>query len=454
MSATHAAIATTRFGMGARPGDIAEATSDPAGWLIAQLTDSGPRQLSDVRTSQDGLRALMANRPPGRRGQREPTAQQRQAQEEQRRISRRALGQHISQRTSLAVATPASFTERWIRFWSNHFSVSAKNPGTTASVAGLEAEIIRPLAFNRFEDLLVAVETHPAMLTYLDNARSVGPNSRAGQRRGLGINENLAREILELHTLGVNGGYSQDDVEALANTLTGWTVGRARIHTAGQQGDGIFDPRLHEPGRQRVLGETFSDNGADQARNVLRHLARQPATRRFVCTKLARHFLADTPAEADITHLEQAWSRHNGDLAELAMALVASPGAFAPEQRKFKTPEEFLISSMRALEIPPLPVRTLQGIYQAIGQRPFSAPSPQGWPDTEGAWSGPDAIMKRIEFANEMGGRIRGDLDPRSLAPDILGARLNPATGLAIARASSVSQGLTLLLMSPEFQRR
>lgn len=453
MTALRAAIAATRFSLGAKPGEIDAARSDPQGWLLAQL-DAPGAPLPGVPGSREALAATRASLQDIQRLQREGGNDLEDLQAMVRRQVREPRIGHVLARTQAALDPMTGFRERWIRFWSNHFSVSGSGAQEAIVAPTLESEAIRTHAFGRFETLLIEAELHPAMLIFLDNAASVGPNSRAGRRVGRGLNENHAREILELHTLGVDGGYDQADVEAFARILTGWTVGRPRIHTSDQLDQAIFDPRLHEPGAQTLLGRRFSGDGPDKARGALRYLAEQPQTRRFISTKLARHFFADTPLEADIAHIEAAWTASDGDLKAIARAVLTAPSAWDPDPKKFKTPEEFLISVLRGMDLPAPEARMLAGSYQAIGQAPFSAPSPQGWPDREDAWAGPDAILKRVEYVNALARRTGPASRPRDRGPEILGQRLSARTAEAIARAESPEQGLVLLFMSPDFLRR
>ena len=456
MSGIETAIAVTRFGMGARPAEMAAIGRDGRGWLVDQIGRSDPLDASGLRTAREAILYFRQEYQPRLQAIQDGTATNPDtAQEELGRLLRSGSAAHIAARTGLGLRTATGFSERWIRFWSNHFSVAMTSPPMALLAPTHEMEAIRPNAFGRFEDLLLAAELHPAMLFYLDNALSVGPNSRPGRRRGRGLNENLGRETLELHTLGVEGGYSQEDIISLAKLLTGWTIGNERLqHSADQIGRTVFDARIHEPGAQTLLGQRFGGTARDKAPDALRMLARQPQTATFIATKLARHFIADTPDAADIAHIRESFVRTEGDLAALARAVITAPGAFAPEPRKFKTPEEYLVSAFRALDINRLQPRALGASLRALGQVPFRAPSPAGWPDTESEWGGPDALMKRLDFANELARRAGANAAPRERGPQILGDRLQGGTALAIAAAESAEQGLTLLLMSPEFLRR
>ncbi len=455
MSRINAAIAATRFGLGARPGELDRIGGGAEDWLAGQIGSSEVRSLGEAPTAAESLTWLQTEYPGFRRRIDEDGADPEEIQRRVRELVREPRIAHISARTGLAVTTQDSFAERWVRFWSNHFSVGPSSLQLALIGPTLEAEAIRPNAFGRFEDLLLAAELHPAMLIYLDQALSIGPNSRAGRFLDRGLNENLAREILELHTLGVDGGYDQEDVEALARILTGWTIASRRLRSAPEDyGQPVFDERLHEPGAQRLLGRRFSGDGPDKARDALRFLADRPQTAGFISAKLARHFFADDPDPADIAHIAAAWRDSGGDLAAIARSLITAPSAFSPAPVKFKTPEEYLVSSLRALEAPPPSPRQLYTGYVALGQAPFSAPSPAGWPDRAEDWASPDAVLKRLDFASTLADRVGAAARPRERAVEILGERLTPDTALAISRAETAEQGLTLLLMSPEFQRR
>ena len=468
-----AAIATTRFGLGARPGEIEAAAHDPRGWLTAQIRPSGaeiPQTTGDAGSRLAELREFQLARKDARQEKAqaatEPAPQpvadmQRDPVKMAQKLLRDETGQDFLARARLGATTQDSFTERWALFWANHFTVSATKLATATLMGPFEDEAIRPHVFGRFADLLAAADSHPAMLLYLDQAQSVGPNSPLAQRaaftpaaaRRTGLNENLAREILELHTVGVNGGYSQADVTEFARAMTGLSIARP-AEAQGGVSPTLFRAAAHEPGPRTILGVRYDEPGAAQATSVLRDLAAKPATATFVCSKIARHFVADTPDPALVARLERAWTGSHGDLARVAEALVAAPQAWEPAAAKFKTPYEFIISSYRAADVSPTAIEKLVPILTALGQKPYSAPSPKGWPDTADAWVAPDAIVKRMQFAQAFAAVATRDRDPSALAVEALGARLTPAVATAIARAESRPEGLALLLMSPEFQRR
>jgi len=325
-----------------------------------------------------------------------------------------------------------------------------------AVVAGLvgsfEREAIRPHVTGRFEDMLRAVVRHPAMLLYLDNAESIGPNSRAGQRNHRGLNENLAREVLELHTLGVDGGYGQDDVRAFAAILTGWSIPGPRDTAASPDGF-VFRPAAHEPGDKTLLGTRYPEAGEIEGVTALAALARHPATGRHLAVKLARHFIADQPPPAVVARLERVFRDSGGDLGQLARALVDAPEAWVEPLAKIKTPEELMVSTLRVTGAGWPPDR-LVGQLRQLGQMPFSAPSPAGWPDDAGHWIGPEAMMRRIEWCTLAGHRLAPSLRPAELLEAAIGPVARPETRQTVLQAPSVAEAVTLVLASPEFQRR
>ena len=242
-----------------------------------------------------------------------------------------------------------------------------------------------------------------------------------------------------------------------ARALTGWTVKTdrlARFVSEGREGDVVFVPAMHEPGARTIMGRTFADHGRNQALDILRWLAVQPQTARRLATKLARHFVSDTPPATLVDRLEARFVATNGDLAALARTLVDSPEAWAPQAAKFKTPNDFLLSVMRASGAQEASAQALRSTFEQLGQTPFRAPSPKGWPDTADNWAAPDAILKRVDWANLAAELISATTSPMDFARTALGDSLSEHTILAISRAESAKQGLVLAMMSPEFQRR
>ncbi|MBB5744818.1 DUF1800 domain-containing protein [Brevundimonas variabilis] len=512
----NAAIALTRFGMGARPGEIERVAADPKGWLDAQVQRSGAASpQGEFPSTSDQVQAFLAYQQDGqdrrmtRRGSATPAdvmmnvsppagvAMQEldnrpntdptvtdgsrpmepagQAAFDARRASRQALTRVAAEaflaRTRLAATTPDGFAERWAIFWANHFTASATKFQSAIFLDAYEREAIRPHVFGRFETLAMAAEQHPAMLLYLDQAQSVGPNSPAGQRRSAGLNENLAREIMELHTIGSDAGYSQGDVTEFARALTGWSIparrdteagrpagrrgrsmARAIVGGAGQNGF-VYRPVVHEPGERTVLGQRYADTGRAQGEAILKDLANRPETARKLARKISAHFVADIPPPGLVATLERAWTTSGGDLAVVARALIAAPEAWEPVPAKVKTPYDFIVSAHRAFGTEPQQVQPLRQGLIAMGQPPQSAPSPEGWPDTAADWAGPDALVKRLDWSRAAASRVQAG-DPNAAAAAALGLRLGERTRMAVARAESRPEAFTLFLMSPEFQRR
>ncbi|NOJ47231.1 DUF1800 domain-containing protein [Bradyrhizobium archetypum] len=357
-------------------------------------------------------------------------------------------------RLQRAVITDSGFVERLVVFWSNHFCISAGKGGLAQMWAGsFEREAIRPHVLGRFGDMLKAVEQHPAMLFFLDNQQSLGPDSRAGKNRNRGLNENLAREILELHTLGVGGGYSQEDVTALANVITGWTYA-GRQGQLGAPGTFVFNANAHQPGAQRVMGKIYDAAHVTQGEAVLADLARHSSTAKFIAGKFARHFVSDDPPQALVAQLADVFTTTDGDLKALAVALVDSDEAWKAPLSKMRSPYEFLIAAGRLLaQIPNNPSLYLGGL-RTLGQPLWSPAGPNGFPDSNAAWLAPEGMKLRLDISTQIASRLAEGVDPRDLLELAVGDTASVETRRTVERAESRQQALTLLLMSPEFQRR
>jgi uncharacterized protein (DUF1800 family) len=346
------------------------------------------------------------------------------------------------------------FSERLVAFWSNHFCISATKGELARMWAGsFEREAIRPHVLGRFSEMLMAVEQHPAMLFFLDNQQSLGPDSRAGQNRKRGLNENLAREIMELHTLGVGSGYTQQDVTSLARIITGWTFA-GRQGKLGAPGTFVFNANAHQPGPQSLLGKTYEDTGLSQGEAALADIARQPSTAKFIATKFARHFVADDPPASLVARLQAVFRKTDGDLLALATALVDSDEAWQAPLTKIRSPYEYLVATGRLLgHLPEDPSRYLGGL-NLLGQ-PLWAPSgPNGFPDTNAAWAAPEGMKLRLDIAAQVASRVGDNADPRELLELVAADAASAETRQTIERAESKQQALALLLMSPEVQRR
>lgn len=458
MTAADTAIALNRFGLGARP-DV-PAPADPRGALLDSLARYAPDP--PAWSAQPAQAQVLATVQALQDAQRDPDpTQRREAANQQRRVLRGFYEDAVGASLQAALTGPAPFVERLVHFWSNHFALSVGEAPVTGLAGTFEAEAIRPHVLGRFEDLLHAVERHPAMLLYLDQARSAGPDStvalRANGRAGgarRGLNENLAREILELHTLGVQGGYTQQDVGELALALTGWTVGGLRPGQAGAQAGFHFEAAQHQPGPRRVLGRSYAEDGLAQGTAILRDLASAPATAQHLATKLARHFAGDAPPAPLVDRLTQAFLRSGGDLPTVYRALVQAPEPWAEAPLKFKTPWEWLASALRALGRHDLQGLAPVALLDGLGQPAWRPGSPAGWDDTAATWAAPDALVRRVELAQRLAARSAATVDARALAPQLLPGTLGPATRAALARAESPASALALLLVSPDFLRR
>jgi uncharacterized protein (DUF1800 family) len=465
-------IAVLRFGLGARRDDMAAARSDPRGWLRTQNRGTAPLAGATALAPSDQILAgVMAAREERREMRREAAAQTDADVKAGLKVLREAYLPHyrtqVLARAQSAALTTRPFAERLVHFWTNHFAISA-DKGTIFGLAGtLENEAVRPHVNGRFVDLLMAAEQHPAMIAFLDNQYSVGAESAAAQaaarrmafaaspQRRFGINENLAREILELHTLGVNGGYAQQDVTSFAQIITGWSIGGGEGRfEGGPIGRFYFRDNLHEPGPKTFLGKRYPQEGQAQGEAVLKDLARHPSTARFIATKLTRHFVADEPPAATVDRVTHAFLKSDGDLPQVYSALIDSPEGWDAAPRKFKTPQDLVFSTLRAFDSSPTkPDEVIRG-FDFLGQRQYTPGSPAGWPDIAKAWDGPDALMHRVLWASRVAGRYDQGMSPLDVAATALGEYARAETLTALRRAASGAQAIALLLMSPEFQRR
>lgn len=442
------AIALTRFGLGAKPGEMEAGALDPRTWLKQQITPAAALMpQGGLLTTEQGVEEFAKFLVIKRKGGEKSKVTVRQ----ERKRQGKALREEIRARIQHSATTQAPFAQRWVDFWGNHFSLSAIKPETVLLVGPFEREAIRPHVFGSFKTLLRAATLHPAMLSYLDNHRSIGQSSRLGRRDNRSLNENLAREVLELHTLGVGSGYSQKDVESFAKALTGWVPGYVRFAQHNVPAPSTFVPAIHEPRRKKLLGRTFASSGADEAPAMLDMLAAQRATARHLAFKLARHFIADIPPPSTVKALTRQYLETDGDLAALAQTLIGLEEAWQPVQAKVKTPFELIVSAGRALQSPRTFAR-INGAFKSMAQIPYRAPSPAGWADEASAWMSPDALKKRVEWANLIA--QRATVPPQDFLDTALGPLANSALKTAIGRAESPAQGLTLALMSPPFQRR
>jgi uncharacterized protein (DUF1800 family) len=446
-------IARNRFGLGWRAGETGT-LSDPRGWLRGQLAtgQAPPAALSGVSDSATTVRDF---------------AQRRQVRRDADAALLQELAQSLRQtyvaavgaRTRVLLETDAPWRERLVLFWSNHFAVSADKLKVLGLAHTLENEVIRPGLDGRFADLLRAVTQHPAMLLYLDNERSMGDHSQRGRAaaargRDVGLNENLAREVLELHSLGVQGGYQQADVTELAKALTGWSVAGLRPTADGAPGRFHFYAALHEPGARTVLGKRYAEGGASQAEAILADLARHPSTARHIATKLVRHMVADDPPAQAVARIAKVFQDSDGHLPTVHAALIGLDDAWAPTAAKIKTPYEHLVSALRLVGGPAPHGEAVATACRQMGQPVYMPGSPAGFPDTAARWMGSDSLFKRIEAADTIARRIGEALDPVAVSRAALGPFADERLRQELGRAESRAQGLALLLASPAFMRR
>lgn len=487
-----ALIALNRFGFGARggaAGDFSSAASDPRGFVKAELGRPNAALLDapglqgtpalaqavfdyqkDVKQQREAAKTAQAMAPgedaqaaaksdPAASTTMSPDAMQPNAAKPKEppkplNIVQKTFRAEALARIQRATMAESGFVERLVAFWSNHFCISA-NKGELARIwaGAFEREAIRPHLLGRFGDMLRAVEQHPAMIFFLDNQRSIGPESRAAQNRKKGLNENLAREIMELHTLGVNGGYTQADVSSLARIITGWTFA-GREGKLAPPGTFIFNANAHEPGPQKLLGKVYDDTGVGQGETALADIARHLATAKFIATKFARHFVADDPPPALVAKLESAFRKTGGDLHAMTLALVDADEAWRAPMTKIRMPYEYLVAAGRMMgRIPEDPQRYIGGL-NVLGQPLWTPAGPNGFADTTAAWAAPEGLKLRLDIASQISSRIADSIDPRALLDVAAGDAASPETRQTIERAESRQQAFALLLMSPEFQRR
>jgi uncharacterized protein (DUF1800 family) len=449
--------ASSHFGLGANRRDLKAAKAGPRDWVIGQLGEKHNVVIPGLLASQELLQDYLVAQQQRRMEKRTPSDESQTEDRKQnlRRRSQRRAAENIMTRFAQSVDSRSPVLERLALFWSNHFTVSrARQPQIATACCAFENETIRQSLHGHFAEMLIRVTSHPVMLLYLDNARSIGPNSPVGKRRTAGLNENLARELLELHTLGVEGGYLQKDVKALARILTGWTVGTpANRRFGGETGHFSFVAAIHEPGRQHLLGKRYKDRGFDQGVDALRDLSLHPATAKHVATSLVRHFVADDPDDRDIERIERVYLETDGHLPSIHRAVVNLDSAWLKSNKKFKTPYELLVSMYRGLEVSRRP-DNIVSLLGTMNHMPFSAPSPAGWPDTTAHWGTPAALKQRIELGVAIGQRLGNRLQAQRAAQVLVDSPDSSALLTSLKRAASPTQALSLLLASPEFQWR
>jgi uncharacterized protein (DUF1800 family) len=493
-----AVTAFDRFGLGARPGGLNEAVGDPRGFLLEELwtknvalildraPPSGTQALQAYYLEQEGIReqrAKMAaaamqtagltptapagsalrssggNAPVGSPSM-PPTAGPSMAEPAKpeppkpKWVAQTQFLAEAQARLEKQLAARGGLVERLVAFWSNHFAVSVAKSGELRALAGpFEREAIRPNVLGKFSTLLNAAESHPAMILFLDNQNSIGPNAAPGRYAGKGLNENLAREIMELHTLGAGAGYTQADVTEFARALTGWSVSGPNSE-AGAPGAFAFKPNWHEPDSRKILNKTYSEAGVEQGRAVLDDLARNPETAKHLATKLVRHFVADDPPPEFVAALAQRFRDSDGDLSAVVSALVSDDRAWAPRRNKIRNPLEFVIGAARATGFAPHDPGLYLQALNLMGMPLWQPSGPNGFSDVGDSWAAPEGMKARLDIAWAMGQRMRAGPEPLSALKTALGDTASADTMQTIQRAESREQALALLFMAPEFQRR
>jgi uncharacterized protein (DUF1800 family) len=497
--------ALNRFGLGARR-DERRMVGDPKAWLHAQL-DGGPPSMRIPEGASpgeigDALRELrMQNQAQNQKRNANPQSNQSQeTKQEMKRDARQQIQMlgNVEMRAAIdqRVASDRPFVERLVAFWSNHLCVSigAKQQLIAPLAGSYERDVVRRHVLGHFEEMVLASARHPAMLAYLDNFQSIGPDSlgakagkgQNGQKRGL--NENYARELLELHTLGVEGGYTQQDVQELARILTGWTVrgiggpgdqrdprAQGRLNRFGPIAPGsvarpqegtpvsfVFQEFLHEPGSKTLLNEKYKEAGVEEGERAIRTLCHHPSTARFVATKLVKHFVSDDPPAAAVDRIAKTFSSTDGDLKAVAAALVDEPEAWREDARKFRTPQDWLVAVMRALDVREVqqnpkqnPQQGPQNVLRQLRHPLWSPQSPKGFGDGLQEWADPDSLLNRGELARTIS-RLPAvrNADPRFLLDVVDVAEGDPLRSLLVDNSIPASDRLALAIAGPAFQWR
>jgi uncharacterized protein (DUF1800 family) len=469
-----AMIAVNRFGLGAKPGDLALIANDPRGALIEELKTPGIAAIeSDTLLASPNALQLLFQDQQEKRVARERAAIEPPPQmdstgsqngsvleinlpviQQTPNVEQRLFREEAMARFKKAVSAPAGFVERLVAFWSNHFAVSVSKGQFIRVTAGpFEREAIRPFVLGKFSRMLLAVESHPAMIFYLDNQRSIGPAAPAGRLSGKGLNENLAREILELHTLGVGSGYLQDDVTELARILTGWSFADADSEIA-EPGSFVFKTNWHEPGPHELFGKVYLQPDRDQGEAALKDLARHPGTANHVAMKLATHFVADAPPPELVSALARRFRDTDGDLMEVSLALVRDDRTWQAPATKLRTPFEFVVSTGRAMDFLPAEPGPILQLLNALGMPLWQPTGPNGYSDLTSVWAAPEAMKLRLNVSWRLAQRFREVGSPLGVLDTVAGLSASRETREAIAHAESRQEALALLFMSPEFQRR
>jgi uncharacterized protein (DUF1800 family) len=455
-------IAERRFGYGMSPH-----VAPPAS--VTAMLDAlrGPDQMAD-RFPIPGFRAIQDAQIIKRRfdvfarKDTTPAAEAVAARQKSRDIVRKFIKQRLrsfGQMQLRRIQGGDNFRERLVAFWADHFTAQGKMAMLKLAVPAYVEEAVRPNVSGRFADLLIACVTHPVMLEYLDQSRSIGPSSKRGTRKGSprGLNENLARELLELHTLGVSGPYTQNDVRQMAELLTG--MSRTRDYSF------VFRKGWAEPGTETVLGKTYgARNSMEPIHAALEDLALHPVTARHLASKLATHFVSDTPPPALVADLTAAYLDSKGDLMALYDALLLHPLSWQMPATNIRPPLEYVSTALRALAVPE---NTFAGLrpkdtstlflrpLSVMGQVWLEPSGPDGWPEADGAWVTPQGIAARLEWAMNVPSRLLDDLpEPAAFLAMAVGPDAPEALKFATSAAENRAVAVGLVLASPAMQRR
>lgn len=442
-----AVFSLCRFGVGPKIGEYNSIT-DPLDWALKQLLmEPDTSKFKKLPNTQEMLKLTAQYRSAQKDDKKNNMMMEGSSQavkKEMQEASRKQFSSHIHQ--SITTKTPV--LEKLALFWGNHFTVSSANNKIRPIVTSYQREVIYPNLSGSFKDLLFAAETHPAMLMYLNNDVSIGENSKFGRRRNRGLNENLAREILELHTLGTSGGYSLEDIKSLAKILTGWTV--TRRGSPKKTGKTAFSDLMHEPGKHELLGKIYGRKGGKQLYQALDDIAHHPNTAKFIAGKLATHYISDEPEQKLVDAIAQTFLETNGHLpsihAKTFELALENPQPFTKARDHYS----YVIAVTRAMGYKAKYAKKIHQVLNDMGQIPFNAPGPDGWPDSEENWISPQGLMRRISFAQEVA-RVQRNKDARSLMDDLFADSLSSMTRQHVRRAESPMQGLVLALASPEF---
>ena len=444
--------AVRRFGLGASPHELA-AIVDPQSWLSRQIGDRHAARMPASNSSMQELVALFDETRAARQSGDENAIKAAQ------RKARDLLLDELLLALQHRIHSPTPFVERLVAFWSNHLCVSlAAKPNMGALAAWYERDAIRPHVLGRYEDMVLASAQHPAMLTYLDNAASIGPRSRGAQRaqsrgRNRGLNENYARELLELHTLGVEGPYGQQDVEQLARILTGWTLRGMRGGDPQQEPGYVFRPQLHEPGSKTLLGKRYPETGETEGIEAIRDLCRHPATAHFIADKLARHFINDRPPTSAVERIAEVFASTQGDLREIARTLIDLEEAWDTDSAKFRSPQDWIVAVLR-IAPPPEIQRPVAAAMRQLRHPVWAPPSPKGFGDTLADWADPDSLMNRAELARQLARHLKRAgwqaKELLSLVPESRHSELRAVLGGDLSSRDQVA----LLVGGPAFQWR